>query len=63
MAYTITLSNGTLLTTIQDGTVNQTSTSLALIGKNYAGYGTFLNSDLVHMLENFARTCNALRLY
>ena len=54
MAYTITLSNGTLLTTIQDGTVNQTSTSLALIGKNYAGYGTFLNSDLVHMLENFA---------
>jgi hypothetical protein len=54
MAYTITLSNGTLLTTIQDGTVNQTSTSLALIGKNYAGYGTFLNSDLVHILENFA---------
>ena len=54
MAYTITLSNGTLLTKIQDGTVNQTSTSLALIGKNYAGYGTFLNSDLVHMLENFA---------
>jgi len=59
MAYTITLSNGTLLTTIQDGTVNQTSTSLALIGKNYAGYGTFLNSDLVHMLENFASVSTA----
>lgn len=59
MAYTITLSNGTLLTTIQDGTVNQTSTSLTLIGKNYAGYGTFLNNDLVHILENFASTATS----
>lgn len=59
MAYTITLSNGTLLTTIQDGTVNQTSTSLTLIGKNYAGYGTFINNDLVHMLENFASSATS----
>ena len=52
MAYTINLTNGTVLTTIADGTVNTTSSSLKLIGKNYSGYGTFLNDNLVHILEN-----------
>jgi hypothetical protein len=52
MAYTINLTNGTVLTTIADGTVNDTSTSLTLIGKNYSGYGTYLNDNLVHVLEN-----------
>jgi len=54
MAYTINLTNGTILTTIADGTVNNTASSITLIGKNYAGYGTFLNTDMVHILENFA---------
>lgn len=54
MAYTINLTNGTVLTTIADGTVNDTSTSLTLIGKNYSGYGTYLNDNLVHILENSA---------
>lgn len=52
MAYTINLTNGTLLTTIADGTVNTSSTNLTLIGKNYAGYGQFLDDNFVHMLEN-----------
>ena len=52
MAYTINLTNGTVLTTIADGTVNDSSTSLTLIGKNYSGYGTYLNDNLVHSLEN-----------
>jgi len=54
MAYTINLTNGTVLTTIADGTVNDTSTALTLIGKNYSGYGTYLNDNLVHLLENFS---------
>lgn len=54
MAYTINLTNGTILTTVADGTVNSTSSSLTLIGKNYAGYGDFLNENFVHMIENFA---------
>lgn len=54
MAYTITLTNGNVLTTISDGTVNTSSTTLTLVGKNYAGYGQFLNNDLVHLLENYA---------
>ena len=52
MAYTINLTNGTVLTTIADGTVNDSSTSLTLIGKNYSGYGTYLNDNLVRSLEN-----------
>jgi hypothetical protein len=55
VAYTITLSNGTLLTTIVDATVDNT-TSLTLVGRNYPGYGTAIASDLVHMLENWANT-------
>ncbi len=54
MAYTINLTNGTLLTTIADGTVNDTSTELTLVGKNYAGYGQFLNTNIVHLMENFS---------
>jgi hypothetical protein len=54
MAYTIIRSNGTVLTTIQDGTINTGSTSLGLPGRNYAGYGQTLDTNLVRMLENFA---------
>ena len=53
MAYTITLSNGTVLTTVANETVDDT-TSLRLVGRNYAGYGEIIANDLVHMLENFA---------
>lgn len=54
MAYTIIRSDGTVLTTIQDGTINTGSTSLGLPGRNYAGYGQALDTNLVRMLENFA---------
>lgn len=54
MAYTIVKSDGTTLTTILDGTLNVTSTSISLPGRNYPSYGLPLVTDLVHMLENFA---------
>ena len=56
MAYTIVKSDGTTLTTIADGTINTTSTSLGLPGRNYAGYGQTLDTNFVHQLENFADT-------
>ena len=56
MAYTIIKSDGTVLTTIADGTVNTTSTTLALPGRNYAGYGQSQDTNFVHVLENFADT-------
>jgi len=54
MAYTIVKSDGTVLTTIADGTINTTSTSLGLPGRNYAGYGQSLDTNFVHVIENFA---------
>ena len=56
MAYTIVKSDGTVLTTIADGTINTTSTSIGLPGRNYAGYGQTLDTNFVHQLENFADT-------
>lgn len=56
MAYTIVKSDGTVLTTIPDGTINTTSTSIGLPGRNYAGYGQSLDTNFVHQLENFADT-------
>lgn len=54
MAYTIVKSDGTTLTTIADGTINTTSTSLGLPGRNYAGYGQIVDTNFVHQIENFA---------
>lgn len=54
MAYTIVKSDGTVLTTIADGTINTTSTSIGLPGRNYAGYGQTLDTNFVHQIENFA---------
>jgi hypothetical protein len=52
MSYTINLTNGSVLTTIPDGTLNTTASSMALPGKNYAGYGIYLDDNFVHLLEN-----------
>lgn len=55
MAYTVNKTDGTILSTVADGTID-TTTDLTLIGKNYAGYGEFFNENLVFLLENFANT-------
>ena len=55
MAYTINLTDGTIFATISDGTVN-TSSSMTLVGKNYAGYGEFLDENFIHLLENGSNT-------
>ena len=56
MSYTINKSDGSTLVPggLSDGTINTTATSLTLIGKDYAGYGRFLNENFVYLLENFA---------
>lgn len=55
MAYTINLTDGTVFATIADGTVN-TSSSMILVGKNYAGYGEFLDENFIHLLESGSNT-------
>jgi hypothetical protein len=55
MAYTINLTDGQVFATVADGTIN-TSSSMILVGKNYAGYGEFLNENVIHLLENSSNT-------
>src|SRR6056300_1392310 len=55
MAYTINKTDGTVVTTITDGTADNT-TSLQLFGKSYSGFGEGLNENLVKLLENAAST-------
>ena len=56
MAYKINNTFGTLLVTLPDGTIDTTTTDLALFGKSYAGFGEKLNENLVKLLENFNNT-------
>jgi len=61
MAYTINLTDGTVFATIADGTVNTTAgfatgAPLTLVGKNYAGYGEFLDENFIRLMENGAST-------
>jgi len=52
MAYTINRTDGSLLTTIADGTIDNSSSSMTLIGKNSESYGVALNENYVRLLEN-----------
>lgn len=55
MAYTINLTDGAIFATVADGTIN-TASSMVLVGKNYAGYGEFLDENFIHLLENGSNT-------
>ena len=55
MAYTINKTDGTVVATITDGTVDNT-TSVQLFGKSFSGFGEGLNENLVKLLENAAST-------
>lgn len=53
MAYIINKSDGSVLTTIEDATLD-VSTSIGLVGRNYTGYGEIQNENFIFLLENFA---------
>ena len=58
MAYTINYTDGNVFASIPDGTVNTIASGtvgtalITLVGKNYAGYGEFLDNNFLHLLEN-----------
>lgn len=54
MTYTINRYDGTVLINLVDGVLNTTSTDLALVGKNYSGFGESVNENFIRLLENFA---------
>jgi len=54
--YSITRADGTPLITIPDNTVNTTSTSLTLIGRNSLNFGLAIDQNFVDLMQNFAAT-------
>lgn len=54
MAYTINKTDGTILATVADGQIDDLSTDITLIGKNYSGFGESINENFIKILKNFS---------
>jgi hypothetical protein len=55
MPYILNKTNGNVLTIVQDGDVDNT-TSLLFVGKNFSGYGEIINENTLKLLENFSNS-------
>jgi hypothetical protein len=55
MPYILNKTNGNVLTTVNDATVDLT-TNLTFVGRNYSGYGEIFNENFLKLLENFSNT-------
>jgi hypothetical protein len=56
VSYQLNKTNGDLLTDLVDGQIDNLSTNLTLVGRNYSGYGEYFNENFIKLLENFANT-------
>lgn len=56
MSYIINKTDGSVLTEVVDGTIDQTTTDITLVGKNSTSYGELFNENFVKILENFANS-------
>ena len=52
--FVINKTDGSRLLTLQEGSVDTTTTSLGFIGRNFTGYGEIQNENFLFLLENFA---------
>lgn len=55
MPYILNKTNGTIVTTVEDASLDLT-TDLIFLGRNYAGYGEVQNENFLKLLENFSNT-------
>lgn len=53
MSYNVYKTDGNLLTTVDNGTLNNT-TSISLVGIGYNSYSEIIAESFVHLMENFA---------
>ena len=60
MPYILKKTNGTTLTTVQDASVDN-STSLTFVGRNYSGYGQPVEENFIKLLENFANNTQPVK--
>ena len=56
MTYNLTNWDGTPLVSVANSTVDSTTTSISLIGRNAVNFGLPLNENFIALLENFADT-------
>jgi hypothetical protein len=56
MAYILSKTNGSTLVLLNDGVIDNSASSIGLIGKNVSNFGDTQNENFLHMLENFANT-------
>jgi len=56
MSYRLNRTDGELLVDLTDGILDNTTTDITLIGKNYKGFGEFINENFIKVMENFAST-------
>ena len=59
MAYTIYNTDGTTLLLLADNTVDQSATSLSLVGKNVNAYGQYINNNFIKILGNSASSAGS----
>lgn len=52
MSYRLNKTDGTLLTELIDGKIDNTTTDLTFIGKNYQGFGELINENFIKLLES-----------
>ena len=60
MVYNLKRSDGTPLLTLGDSTLDSTSTSLTLVGKNSLNFGSSINQDLINLMQHFANTASPI---
>lgn len=54
MTYNINSYNGQLVAKVPDGTIDQNSLAVSLIGRNAVNFGETINENFVKLLENFS---------
>ena len=54
MTYNINSYNGQLITKVPDGTIDNNSLAIGLIGRNSVNFGEAINENFVKLLENFS---------
>lgn len=60
MPYNITKTDNTTLITVNDTELNN-DFGVTLVGRNYSGYGVYLNDNFVRLMENFANGSPPIR--
>ena len=54
MSYKLNKTDGELLVELADGVIDNTTTDITLVGKNYKGFGEFINENFIKIVENFS---------